>query len=63
MKWENLSEAQIAWVVWNLQEQLNNLLWDRYEKEFLQWAMDENDRKQLERMLQEESDHLLEPEF
>ena len=63
MKWENLSEAQIAWVVWNLQEQLNNLLWHRYEKEFLEWAMDENDRSQMEKMLQEESDRLLEPEF
>jgi hypothetical protein len=63
MKWENLSEAQIAWVVWNLQEQLNNLLWGRYEKEFLEWAMDENDRSQMEKMLQEESDGLLEPEF
>ena len=63
MKWEKLSEAQIAWAVWNLQEQLNNLLWDRYEKEFLQCAMDENDRRQMENMLQEESDNLLEPEF
>ncbi len=63
MKWENLSEAQIAWAVWNLQEQLNTLLWHRYEKEFLHWAMDENDRKQMERMLEEESDRLLEPEF
>jgi hypothetical protein len=63
MKWDNLSEAQIAWVVWNLQEQLSNLLWDRYEKEFLQWAMDENDRRQMEKMLQEESDRLLDPEF
>jgi len=63
MKWENLSEAQIAWAVWNLQEQLNTLLWHRYEKEFLHGAMDENDRKQMERMLEEESDRLLEPEF
>lgn len=63
MKWENLSEAQIAWIVWNFQEQLNRLLWERYEKEFLEWAMDENDRKQMEKMLQEESDRLLEPEF
>jgi hypothetical protein len=63
MKWESLSEAQIAWAVWNLQEQLNNLLWDRYEEEFLQWAMDENDRRQMEKMLQEESDGLLDPEF
>jgi len=63
MKSENLTEAQIAWILWNLHERLNNLLWDRYEKEFLDWAMDENHRKEMERIANEELDRLLESEF
>jgi hypothetical protein len=63
MKWENLTEAQIAWVLCNLHERFTQLLWDRYEKEFLNWAMDENDREQMEKMLSEEFDDLVEPEF
>ena len=63
MKWENLKEAQIAWILWNLHERLNSLLWDRYEKEFLNWVMDENERRETEKMLSEEFDHLSEPEF
>jgi len=63
MKWENLTEAQIAWVLCNLHERFTQLLWDRYEKEFLNWAMDENDGKQMEKMLSEEFDDLFEPEF
>ena len=63
MKSENLTEAQIAWILWNLHERLNNLLWDRYKKEFLDWAMDENQRKEMDRMMEEELDRLLETEF
>lgn len=63
MKSENLTEAQIAWILWNLHERLNNLLWDRYEKEFLDWVMDENQRKEIDRMMEEKLDCLLETEF
>jgi hypothetical protein len=63
MKSEKLTEAQIAWLLWNLHERLNNLLWDRYEKEFLDWVMDENYRKEMERRIEEEMDRLLESEF
>jgi len=63
MKSENLTEAQIAWILWNLHDRLNDLLWDRYEKEFLDWAMDENQRKEMERIANEELDRLLESEF
>jgi hypothetical protein len=63
MKPENLSEAQIAWILWNLHERLNDLLWNRYEKEFLDWAMDENERKEMDRITKEEMDLLLESEF
>jgi len=63
MKSENLTEAQIAWILWNLHERLNNLLWHRYEKEFLDWAMDENQRKEIDRIMNKELDRLLESEF
>ena len=63
MKAENLTEAQIAWILWNLQERLNSLLWDLYEKEFLDWVMDENERKEMDRIMEEELDRLLESEF
>lgn len=63
MKSENFTEAQIAWILWNLHERLNNLLWDRYEKEFLDWAMDENEREEMDRIVNEELDRLLESEF
>jgi hypothetical protein len=63
MKSENLTEAQIAWLLWNLHERLNNLLWERYEKEFIDWTMTENEKKELERRMDEELDHLLDSEF
>jgi len=63
MKPENLTEAQIAWLLWNLHERLNDLLWERYEKEFIDWTMDENQRKERDRIMDEELDRLLESEF
>jgi hypothetical protein len=63
MKPKNLTEAQIAWILWNLHERFNNLLWDRYEKEFLDWTMDENQRKEMDRIMEEELDRSLESEF
>ena len=62
MKSENLTEAQITWILWNLHERLNSLLWDRYEKEFLDWAMEENQRKEMDRIMDEELGRLLESE-
>jgi len=63
MKPENLTEPQIAWILWNLHERLNQLIWTRYEKQFLDWIMDDNDRNELERVMDEELDRLLDPEF
>jgi hypothetical protein len=63
MKSENLTEAQIAWILWNLHERLNQLLWTRYEKQFMDWAMNENDSREMDRIMDQELDRLLESEF
>lgn len=60
---ENLTPAQIAWILYNLHERLNSLLWDLYEKEFLDWVMDENLRKERDRMIEEEVQRLIDSEF
>jgi len=38
-------EIQIAWEIWNLIEKLNNLLWDRYEDDFLEIYLREEEDK------------------
>jgi len=38
-----VTEAKLAWLIWQALEKLNGLLWDHYEKDFLAFAMeDEN---------------------
>jgi hypothetical protein len=37
-------EAKLAWMIWQTLETLNSLLWDRYEKDFLSFAMEEENR-------------------
>ncbi len=43
---DNLTEAQSPESSWNLHERLITLVLDRQEKEFLDWAMDENQRNE-----------------
>jgi len=40
-------EAQIALEIWNLINKLSDLLWDRYEEEFLEFHLKEEDEKFL----------------
>jgi hypothetical protein len=40
-------EIQTAWKIWNLIEELNNLLWDRYEDDFLEIYLREEENKFL----------------
>jgi len=44
---QNLTEPKLAWVIWNALQQLSDLLWDRYDKEFVSFTMDENYQKWL----------------
>ena len=39
---QNLSEAKLAWIIWNALQQLSDLLWDRYDKDFVSFTMEEN---------------------
>jgi len=40
-------EIQTAFEIWNLTNKLNDLLWDRYEEEFLEIYLKEEDDKYL----------------
>lgn len=44
---EDQKEVQIALEVWNLINKLNDLLWNRYEEEFLEIYLKEEDHKFL----------------
>jgi hypothetical protein len=62
MKIENLTEVQIAWILYQLHERMDDLIWEHYEKEFLDCLRDENQRKEMDRIMEEELDRLLESE-
>jgi hypothetical protein len=41
---QNVSEAKLAWMIWQALEKLNGLLWDHYEEDFLSFALQEEDQ-------------------
>lgn len=43
MKEQN--EIQLAWEIWNLIDRLNTLIWDRYEDEFIETYLREEEKK------------------
>ncbi len=45
-------EVKTAWTIWHLMEKLNALIWDRYENEFIEQALDLEEEKYC----QEQSD-------
>ena len=42
---QNVSEAKLAWMIWQALEKLNSLLWDHYEKDFLSFALQEEEQE------------------
>jgi hypothetical protein len=42
MERNNLSEAQWAWMLWQLLQRLSDFLWDRYEKDFTEFNLDDD---------------------
>jgi len=45
MKPQDVSEAKLAWMIWQALEKLNSLLWDHYEKDFLSFALQQEDQE------------------
>lgn len=39
------NEIQLAWEIWNLIDRLNTLIWDRYEDEFIETYLREEEKK------------------
>ena len=44
---QNLPEAKLAWIIWNALQQLSDRLWDRYDKDFVSFTIEENDQEWL----------------
>jgi hypothetical protein len=44
---QNLPEAKLAWILWNALQHLSDCLWDRYDQDFVSFAMEENDQQWL----------------
>ncbi len=44
MPTQPVTEAKLAWMIWQALEKLNGLLWDHYEKDFLSFAMEEENQ-------------------
>ena len=42
---QNVSEAKLAWLIWQALEKLNSLLWDHYGKDFLSFALQEEEQQ------------------
>lgn len=43
MERKNISEAKLAWILWQRLQELSDLLWDRYDKDFLDLSMEDDD--------------------
>jgi hypothetical protein len=41
---QSLPEAKLAWIIWNALQQLSDRLWDRYDKDFVSFAMEEENQ-------------------
>jgi hypothetical protein len=37
----NISEAKLAWLLWQRLQELSDLLWNRYDQEFLDFDIDQ----------------------
>ena len=43
MERKNISEAKLAWILWQRLQELSDLLWDRYDKDFPDFPMGDDD--------------------
>lgn len=52
----NLKEAQLAFELLNIISQLETILWSKYDKEFFDFIMDEQNNRVLQDALKDEDD-------
>jgi hypothetical protein len=60
MKDEN--ETQVAWQIWNLVTRFNDIIWDRYEDEFIELYLKEELKKHQQKIAEQYYD-TTEPAF
>jgi hypothetical protein len=53
---KKLTEAQLAWEIWNILAKLNDILWDHYEEEFMEIYLEEEQDKYLNSTYYQDSD-------
>jgi len=59
---KNENEIQVAWEIWKIIYRLNDLIWDRYEDQFIKLSMKEEDDKYW-KQIEEENQDTIEPDF
>jgi len=52
---EQPQESKIAWLAWLLLDELQTLLWDRYEKQFLDLMRQEQEQNHLRFLLNQDN--------
>jgi hypothetical protein len=57
-KMKDLTETQIAWEIWNLIARLNDLIWDRYEEEFIELYLNKEEEKHWETINKQHDEHM-----
>ena len=49
-------EVRLAWTLWNLIAKLNDLLWDRYEHQFIDFLMKEEEQNYWDTLADNQED-------
>lgn len=47
-------ESKIAWLAWHLLDEVQSFLWDRYERQFLDFLTQEQEQDHLKFLLNQE---------
>lgn len=47
---ERTQETKIAWILWQLFLDIEEFLWQRYEDQFLDFIMEEQDKKHINQL-------------
>ena len=53
---KELTEPQLAWEIWNILARLNDILWDRYEEEFIEIYLEKQEDEYLNSKYYQDSD-------